>query len=643
MLGFISDQILFYVSIILVLFMPGYSFISAVFAKDRFSSLEKLILSFGLSILITDFLMIALSKFKILFTETSLISTLLIFSILFFVIDRIKNRNAVNDQASLGFSKKQSTAIILIIFITVLIKIIYLQNVIVPSSTDLGHHMYWAKSFAQNGQIGEYVSRDIITDANGAYRMSQPQPISDFIIGEHLIFSAIAIISGLDFLSYFPIITLFLVNIFSLLSVFILTFRIFEDHPKKIIIAILSLLLIGPLFAIDPPQAKYVAGGVVGNIIGNLLTPLAFYFYVRFFKERRAEWIFGALLFSMGLFYTHHLSALIFLLSLIASVILLFVFNFKETKEILANWKKYTLSPIFIGFIVFSIVFIFFIYTPSYLKNSAVDTVIGEVKKIEHTGLTFFQFKDIIGEPRVGLSLSGLFFAAYLFRKNKCKSSLMILFGWTMIIGMISLAPSIMKLSIPSGRVANFAVYPFSILSALAFISIFSYVKSSLNKTMKLNRNFIYALFFLIMTLLFSFGFNYNSQYLVFKDDRKKIKNTFDASAYLASRIKLNDNLISDHIYITADSWTKLYFMRDYNFPLYRANLERYENKIDKKEFCTLWMISEPGEEKSRQCFNELGVNFVMVNKITDSQQFLKLPEFSKIYSNNDIAIFFRN
>jgi hypothetical protein len=82
--------------------------------------------------------------------------------------------------------------------------------------------------------------------------------------------------------------------------------------------------------------------------------------------------------------------------------------------------------------------------------------------------------------------------------------------------------------------------------------------------------------------------------------------------------------------------------MRDYYFPSYRANLERYENGIDKKEFCTRDMISSPGSELGRKCFSDLGTSFVMVDKMTDGAQFRKLNDFWQVYSNDKINVYYR-
>ena len=82
--------------------------------------------------------------------------------------------------------------------------------------------------------------------------------------------------------------------------------------------------------------------------------------------------------------------------------------------------------------------------------------------------------------------------------------------------------------------------------------------------------------------------------------------------------------------------------MRDYYFPSYRANFERYENGVDKHEFCTRDMISSPGGELGKKCFEDLGTNFVMVDRLNDSMQFQKLNNFWQVYSNDKINVYYR-
>ena len=82
--------------------------------------------------------------------------------------------------------------------------------------------------------------------------------------------------------------------------------------------------------------------------------------------------------------------------------------------------------------------------------------------------------------------------------------------------------------------------------------------------------------------------------------------------------------------------------MRGYNFPIYRANLDRYENGIDKNEFCSRDMISNPAGELGLKCYSDLKASFVMVDKEMDSAQFQKLSNFWQIYSNDKINAYYR-
>jgi hypothetical protein len=243
------------------------------------SRLEKWIVSFGLSIILVDFMMLFFGRIKLPLTKASLLAGLVIFYVICYSIYKVRFKNEKNEPENKKyiFSKNQVVAIILILFLTVFLRAIYLNNAVLPSATDLGHHMYWAKEISMAGQIPNYTSRDIV-QVNGNYEVSAPKNISDVIIGEHLIFSAINLITGIDFISFFPVITLLLIDLMSLLALFILAFRLFSDLEIGKKVAIFSLFFIGPIFAISPPQAKFVDGGVIGNVMGDLLLPLTFIF-----------------------------------------------------------------------------------------------------------------------------------------------------------------------------------------------------------------------------------------------------------------------------------------------------------------------------------------------------------------------------
>jgi hypothetical protein len=644
MLEFAQSQVILYLTIALTLFVPGYFMLLAFFDKEKLSLLERFIISSGLSILILDFLMLFLFRIGIIFTKTSLILTLIIFSFCCFAVYKKrfeKSLEATKRNFFLTFSSKQLLLIGLFIFLAIFLRTAYLQNSLPPSSTDLAHHMYWSKLFSETGKIQDYTQSDIIKE-NEIYQIASPRPISDFVIGEHLIFSAINLISGASFFSAFPVLIIFFINIFGLLAIFILSLQLFKEHPQNSNIAIFTLFFSGALFAIDPPQAKYIGGGLIGNMLGNLIIPLTFYFYIRYLREKEVILLFFALFFSMGLFYTHHLSGLIFLLTFAGFIIFSVLFNFKETKNIILGQKKILLSPLLFSFLIFALIFVSIIYTPTYLKNSAVNTVVGTIKKVEHTGLSLLQFRNILGEARFAFGFLGFFLLLFFYKKSVFKYSFLLLISWTTVIMLISLAPNLVKISIPSSRVANYGVYPLVLLSSFAIVSVFKKNVAEKDLTSSLTKKLILSAFLLLLAFTFLSGFDGSVFYLKQNNNNSNTQQTYAVGEYLSSRVNADDLLASDHIYLFADSWIKLFFMRDYYFPSFRANFERYENGIDKDEFCTRDMISNPGGELGKKCFSDLGTNFVMVDKTMDSTQFQKLNNFWQVYSNNEINVYYR-
>ncbi|HDH07785.1 MAG TPA: DUF1616 domain-containing protein, partial [Candidatus Moranbacteria bacterium] len=408
-MSFIFQQILFFISIALVLFVPGYFLILATWGKRKiFTDLEKFIISFGLSIVIIDFLMILAGKIGISLNIVTILLLILIFAATCFGIykKRFKKEIVEGEERELAFSKNQIILIILIILLTLFIKTIYLTNTIFPTSTDLGHHMYWSKQISQTGELPVYEKMEI-TENNGDYQISEPQPIADFIIGEHLIFSAINLISRIPFISYFPSLVLLLINILGVLATFILTLRLFKNCEQGKNISIFALLLLGPLYTISSSQAKFVSGGVVGNILGNLLIPLSLYFYFRALKEKSSAFLTLALFITAGIFYTHHLSALVFVYVFAFALLTFTIFNLKNIIKYTRNWLNIIWSKPVIIFLLFTFIFSLFVYTPSYIETGAVETAVGGPSKATRAGLTFTQLKFTAGEARMVLGIIG--------------------------------------------------------------------------------------------------------------------------------------------------------------------------------------------------------------------------------------------
>jgi hypothetical protein len=212
--------------------------------------------------------------------------------------------------------------------------------------------------------------------------------------------------------------------------------------------------------------------------------------------------------------------------------------------------------------------------------------------------------------------------------------------AWIGIISIISLAPKLIMIGIPSGRAADYAIFPFSIIAAF-FLS-FSFLRKD-RGVFFIKPYFFFATFITTFIYLGAFGFYDNGENLNQLTSPQKINQTFNASEFLAKNISANEQIESDHVYIKADSWTKIFLMKDYNFPMYRANFERYENGIDKNEKCTLNMISSPSSPSTQKCFTDLNVKYVMVSKKIDSSQFQKNSSFWQVYSNDEINIYYKN
>jgi hypothetical protein len=667
MLDFLSEQALFFIAIAFVLFLPGFALLRAAFRKTMpFTVLELFVFSLPASIAVVNFLMIALGKAGVALTAASISSAILVFTLFclsFSYLFLKRKDNALPDahgtEQSLVFSKKEGLLIVLILALTVFIKTVYLSQAILPTATDLGHHMYWSKLAAETGQLPEYVERNIVQE-DGRYVLGDPEPIDDFIIGEHLVFSAVALISGASFVSAFPALILLLANVFALLAVFAFVLRAsagFSDteaRPDKAnAAAILVLLFLGPLYALASPQAKFVSGGVVGNTFGNLFIPVALYFYWRALKERDSNFLTVAFFLTFGLAYIHHLSTLMFLFVAFFSAVAFSLLNIVRLRSYLAQWMKLFLSPSALAFIAVAVAFFFLVLAPSYADPKSVDTALGSPSKSTRAGLTFLQLTLSTGEGRLGLGLVS--FAIILlgaaFRKRLVSARLStdpyadaFFFGWGFALFMMSLRPQWLFLDIPSNRISSYAVFPFAILSALAFAVLFRHMAASRDtKSAVLPHSFATASFVVLLSFVIIGGFNDNSQSLLTKGKAQEAVQTFRVSDYLADKRQPDDLILKDHNYITADSWMKLSFLEGYTYPLSRGYFQRYGDTVTPREQCTLWMIAVPNTPKGEQCFADIGVNVLVVNPHFDTAQFKKAKDFSLVYQSNDVAVYLRN
>lgn len=623
MLTFIGNQILFYFSVAAMLFVPGHFLLLAVFGKDRtISILERFILSFGLSIIVVDFIFFLYSRTSISLTRLSALGGIIIFSLICFGVFRFRQKKSTTEESDLfKFSKKEFALLLILLFLTLFIKTTYLSGTVLPTATDMGHHMYWANWLVVNHALPTY------------------DGMPDFIIGEHIIFGAVALIGNHSFLSAFPPMLLLLIDIFGILAVFILALRIFKNRT----IAILTMLFIGVTFAISSPQAKFVSGGVVGNIMGNLLMPMAFYFYYRafsFFQDRASfglqekKFFALAIFTTFGLFYTHHLTSFIFLFIFALLVALFALLNFKEIKKIAATAMRMFFSPQVFPIFIMCVVFFFLIFTPNYIKGSAVDTAVGAPSKATREGLSVATLKSMIGEARLALGFVGLILlAVYYKRKN---FGYAILTAWAIMIFVMSSYPRLLFVNLPSDRIGNYLSYPMAILGAYGLFTIFAYLKTKQDKL-------IQAGFLLIVIFISLSGLSDSAASITHSNDSTELVQTFHSSKYLNSKTTDSDVILKDHNYISADSWMKLFFMRGYKYPDSRGYFKRYNDPTKPREMCTLHMISSPNSSEAKDCFDRTKTKFLMVNPQYDSAQFKKLSNFNQIYLSDQIAIYYKN
>lgn len=680
-----SELSLFFPSLIFLLLVPGYFLILAIFRKKTFNfftPLEILTISFAVSLIVFDFLIILFGKIGFEINALLILSIISLFSLGGYLIFKFKNdidsEVFPEKNNSLKFNHLQSILIILILFLTIFIKTAYLKNAIFPTATDLGHHMYWSKLISETGELPDYRKNEITPNDNGGYQI-QSEPIADFIIGEHLIFSGINILTKIPFNSYFPALILFSINIFSLLAIFILALRIFNNSflknnfNKNIInpanLSILTLLLIGPIYAITSPQTKFVSGGVIGNLVGNLLIPLCLYFFYRALKEKNSWMLFMGLFLSAGLFYTHHLSGFIFLFIL---AFIFIIFNLLFTAKILLNninnksvalllnYKKLSTDlrqlifrPQIIIFFTGALLFLVLIYTPTYLSPSATATAVGAPSKSTRAGLTLEQFKYAVGELRLTFGIIGLLILSLIPLIKKTPQLKInyfellpsaILIGWATCLFFMTSQPDWLRINLPSDRVANYANFPFVLLSALGLLY-FIYLIKNLKESLFISKKIAYVIFILVFSNFIFSGYYDNSQALSDGQKSQKALQTFHLSEFLANQLKLNsdaniDYVLKDHNYISTDSWMKLFFMKDYNYPYSRGFFKRYEDITKPREMCTLWMISEPASSRAKQCFFDTQTKYIIVDTSVDGPQFRSNADFFKVYESDSLSIF---
>ena len=649
MMEFIAQNVLFVSVLIAVMFVPGVVLMRFVDKKKIFDPVETLFVAFVLSLTVALFSGIVMDVLHIPITLFSLGAEYVVWMILFvwFVRKTIDN----SKEFLISRNKKSYSVAFAVIFgIAILLKSVFLFQNPVPISTDLGHHMYWSKTIVETGVLPQYEEREILMAQSDGdkHAISDPEPISDVIVGEHILFATVALLTGTSLISVYPLVVLFMIHSITMLGVYLLARRLFSGLPLCEVISVMALFGFGILFGLDSPQMKYVSGGVVGNIFGFLFIVGTVLTFLVALMKRSAGLLSLGIVFSFTLAYTHHLSTLLFALSLAGILVFLFFterkFMVREVLPLL--WDFRVLGTLGVGLVMF-----FLVWTPSYITNNAVQTVVGSpVEKEEHMGMTLEEYAGAVGEDRMYFGFFSIGFLMFLFwwrryhlmrsKKDASASPFFVgsvLVGWSLPLLVLVFFPSVVGIDIPSGRVANYTIIPFVLLWALCVVGIFSLMKRE-NAHKKVFMTGFVVLFFLGFSLE---GWLDNFSLLNAGTSMVKGMELHRLASYLGEWYEEKDEVVLyDHININGGSWMKLYFMRDYNYPMYRAHLFRYDRASDKTETCTLSAISTPESAEAKKCYQDLSVSAIAINEALDGKPFRENEDFSRVYAGKNYAIY---
>lgn len=644
----------FFLFALFLLPLSGYLLLRGFFGRlTALDPLERAVFSFAFGLGSLDFSMIALGRAGFPLSAPVMILSLFLLpgTVLLarLSFERIAPERIRKEKPTFPKPRPSERKLFLILFaLTILVKTFFLASAGLPTATDLGHHMYWAKLSADTETLPEYAKTEIIgTDEEAD--LSGPEPIADFIIGEHLPFTAIAKLSGASFFGAFPVSFLFLVNILSILSLFLLAVRTAAALPlgkdlSPFTVGLATLFFAGPLFALSSPEAKFVSGGVVGNLFGNLLIPLVLLSFFRAISERDGRFLGAGILLSFTLAYTHHLSTLVLAFVMTGAIAATVVAFRKSLPEALGRVGKTLLSPHVLAAVLFAGLFMATVALPTYIETDAVGTAVGAPSKDTRTGLSLSQVSDSIGMSRLAIGAASLLLAI-LIPGIRHSWAFPFLAGWGAMLLVMTVRPDWVFLDIPSNRIGNYLAQPFSLLAGFLLASL-PFVAKDLGGGH--GRSPLPGRLFLLLALVVFAapswnGMRDNRTSIPGKDDKAtETLQVFDASNYLAEHSLPDDLFLKDHNYLVADAWMKLFFMRDYSYPLSRGYFKRYEDETNPRERCTLLMISTPNLPGGRACYESLGVNLVAVHPAYDAAQFEKSRDFSRIYAGPDIQVYER-
>lgn len=633
-------------SLALLLFIPGYSVLVVLTRnKNPLGLLGTIVVSMVLSLAVVNFVLMLIHKLGIELNPGNIILSILTITALSLILYGTFQKEKPKKISS---EKQNWLPFLIILLFAIFLRLIYLIPKIIPHTTDLGHHMYWANYIIRFQELPIYGTPDVI-------------------IGEHIIFGALSILTGIGIFTALPLMLLFIINIFSLLAIFLLTKELANlvfKEKQSFFIALVSLLSIGVFYSIASPQASYINGGVVGNLLGGLLIPTIFYLFIKAFKDQ------SPVLASIGIFlignlvYTHHLSAFIFIYSLLGFLTIFLIsflltkFYFKKTDLKLNSFIEtfFNLKTLLVGTLILT--WVFLIRIPSYLNATAIDSAVGEPSKATRFGLTVNNIISSTGPWRFFYSLVGIAFLTFLFwkiiqKKNQLREiyqikklelinfliAFSLLTGWFGTIFLMSYQPNLLKVDIISSRIVNYLTYSSAVLASFGVYAILYPIFSK--KFSPIIKTFLFSLIFIpaVISGMFDVSEDYSETNTAFD----KTIQTFKGAEYLAEKTTSDQKILRDHVYLVGDTWIKNFLMRGYEEPISRTFSKKYNDPIRDRETCTRDMIDIPESQIAQDCFAETGVEFIILRDNYDTLQFEKSDNFSKIFSTDEAVIFQRN
>ncbi len=542
------------------------------------------------------------------------------------------------------------------IFAIAIRTVFYLPDA-VPQNTDLGHHMYWAEFLVSQEKIPQYTT-------------------SEVIVGEHLIFGSLSKLAGISLLSSLALIILSFYNLILILSLPILA--LIATNKKKI--AIFALFLSGVYYAIDAPQAKFVKGGVIGNTFGNLFFVLCFILISLFFRyflviyknkiipQKKSDFkalslfVTAAIFFLGGALYTHHLSAFLliicFLFTFLYWAITIFTLSFKSKgswgsiKEVFLWFSRVILKSSPILAITVVAFFIFIIYTPFYLQDQAVNTVLRAPLKETHLGFSFLTAPGKIGYFRLLFFTAGIISLFILIKKvfernfenvvapneNQLKINVLlaVLVGWFLPLFILTFTPQISHVDLPSQRIINYLLLPVIIIAAYGADFLLGKFKINFKNKKILA---LWALIFLI--IVFDGTADFRS-YFSWSNKFQDTVQLYEASQYLNKNSKQDDLILKDHVSLVGDAWIKFFVPRGYDYFISRTYDYKYAvydpyNQVDR---CPKDIFDVPESSLATACYGQKDINYVILRPKGADFFFWRAKDYDTIYASDAVFIF---